>query len=34
MQAGAQAYLLKPFNIEVLSQIVEVWFTTAVAPDS
>ncbi|MEP6887843.1 MAG: response regulator, partial [Nitrospirales bacterium] len=33
MRAGAQAYLLKPFNVEVLSQIVEGWFTAAVAPD-
>jgi signal transduction histidine kinase len=33
MRAGAQAYLLKPFNVDVLTQIVEGWFTTAVTPD-
>jgi signal transduction histidine kinase len=31
MRAGAHAYLLKPFNVEVLSQIVDGWFTTATA---
>jgi response regulator of citrate/malate metabolism len=33
MRAGAQAYLLKPFNIDALTQIVEGWFTTVSAPN-
>lgn len=33
MRAGAQAYLLKSFNVDTLTQIVEGWFTTVAAPD-